>query len=295
MYNRTACAICNSSEFVPFLTCEDHSVSHEVFNIVSCARCGFKFTNPSPEPEHIGKYYQSEEYISHSDTRKGLIARMYHIVRDYTLAGKLSLIKKYVPRGTILDFGCGTGMFLRKCLGDGWIGTGVEPDSGAAKIASSSGAVIHSSLSQVQVPKKFDVITLWHVLEHVSDLKGTMEWFKEHLAATGVLIVAVPNHLSLDAEHYHKFWAAYDVPRHLHHFSPDTIKLLGEKSGFKMMLQIPMKFDSFYVSMLSEKYMNGRVRYPQAFLNGIKSNLKAARTGNYSSLIYVFTHNKSVD
>jgi len=288
MYNYSYCPVCKSTSFSPFLTCEDYTVSHEKFSIVTCDGCGFKFTNPIPDVDKLGKYYKSEEYISHSDTRKGLIAQLYHWVRSYTLSTKLRLVSRYVPRGTLLDFGCGTGMFLRKCHTSNWKTVGVEPDDAAVQIAARSGAEIHSSLSSISGDTHFNAITLWHVLEHVPQLGGTLAWFHEHLQQDGVLIIAVPNHKSFDSLHYGPFWAAYDVPRHLYHFDPSSLSELAKKAGFKLVDQLPMKFDSFYVSLLSEKYQAGRTRYLHAFITGLRSNFKARRSGNYSSLIYIF-------
>lgn len=291
MYNYTNCPVCKSQSFDPFLTCEDHTVSHEKFNIVSCNQCQFKFTNPIPDISGLGDYYKSEDYISHSNTKKGVISRLYHLVRNYTLKGKLKLVSSHVSRGTILDYGCGTGMFLDVCQTAGWRAIGMEPDSGARKIARDMNLKVHpdkNDISKSYLNEKFDAITLWHVLEHVTDLEETLNWFKAKLNRDGVLIIAVPNHTSFDAKHYQEFWAAYDVPRHLYHFEPNTITQLLSTYGFTLVEKLPMKFDSFYVSMLSEKYVKGSIRYLNAFLNGLKSNLKAKDAGEYSSVIYVF-------
>jgi SAM-dependent methyltransferase len=293
MFNYTSCPSCKKSKFSKFITCEDFTVSHEKFDIVSCDNCGFKFTNPIPELSQLGNYYKSEDYISHSDTKKGVISKLYHAVRNRTLKQKIKLMDQYVSRGTILDYGCGTGMFLSVCKSEGWKTLGMEPDEGARKMAQKGGLKIMGSnkeLLQDASNLKFDAITLWHVLEHVTDLNETLSTFKSSLKPEGVLIIAVPNHLSFDARHYEQFWAAYDVPRHLYHFEPKTMENLLKGFGFRLVKTNPMKFDSFYVSMLSEKYKTGSVRYLKAFMNGLESNLKAKSSGNYSSLIYVFKH-----
>lgn len=288
MVNYTHCPICNNSSFSCFLTCEDHTVSHEKFNIVSCDSCQFKFTNPIPELTRLGDYYKSEDYISHSNTKKGIVPTLYHSVRKFTLKQKLALVSRFVPRGTILDFGCGTGMFLKHCIENKWSGTGIEPDSGARKLAGESGAKIYPDKESLGNSIEFDAITLWHVLEHVPDLNETLKYFQTQLKTQGVLIIAVPNHFSADAEHYKEHWAAYDVPRHLYHFSPASLIRLCESHGFTYVEQKPMLFDSFYVSMLSEKYQTGSINYLKAFSQGLRSNLKAQSTGHYSSLIYIF-------
>lgn len=291
MYNRTECPICNGNSFQLFLTCKDYTVSKFDFTIVSCNSCGFKFTNPIPPADKLGDYYQSEEYISHSNTKKGLIANLYHFVRSYTLKGKLKYISLFKSQGSLLDYGCGTGMFLSTAKQNGWKVIGLEPDSGAANIASSQiGKVFHNIQDlSAELPKlKVDVISLWHVLEHVNDLNETLLYFKSILNSDGILIIAVPNYCSYDATYYKEFWAAYDVPRHLYHFDKQSMIKLLSKFDFELVETKGMKFDSFYVSLLSEKYKHGRTRYLPAFLIGLLSNLKAFKNNNYSSIIYTF-------
>lgn len=293
MHNITHCPICQSNKFSPFITCKDFTVSHSNFNIVSCNDCGFKFTNPRPSDDIIGSYYKSEDYISHSNTNKGIIHKLYHTVRSYTLKKKLSLLNNYVSRGSILDFGCGTGMFLSVCKKAGWNTYGFEPDIDARKIAVSNGNNISQDFDSLQKTTEnisFSAITLWHVLEHVSDLPNTLKYFKVHLKPDGVLLIAVPNYKSFDADYYKEFWAAYDVPRHLYHFDVDSISLLLSNYGFSLLESIPMKFDSFYVSMLSEKYKSGSINYLKSFYIGLKSNLLSKNNNSYSSTIYVFKH-----
>lgn len=293
MLNLEKCIVCGSSQFEPFLVCKDYTVSQENFNIVSCKSCGFKFTNPRPENSVIGDYYKAEEYVSHSNTTKGVVNKLYHSVRNYTLKQKLKLISSYVSRGTMLDYGCGTGMFLNVCKNDGWETYGMEPDDNARKMSIEKGLDVFSDKDKVSnriADKKFNAITLWHVLEHVTDMEATLSFFKSKLNDDGVLIIAVPNHVSYDAQYYKEFWAAYDVPRHLHHFDINSMTSLVEKAGFKFKESKPMKFDSFYVSMLSEKYKTGSVNLVKAFLVGLTSNFKAKDTHSYSSTIYIFKH-----
>lgn len=287
------CLVCGSDSFEPFLVCKDYTVSQENFNIVSCKSCGFKFTNPRPENSVIGDYYKAEEYVSHSNTTKGVVNKLYHSVRNYTLKQKLKLISSYVSRGTMLDYGSGTGMFLNVCKNDGWETYGMEPDDNARKMSIEKGLDVFSDKDKVSdriADKKFNAITLWHVLEHVTDMEATLSFFKSKLNNDGVLIIAVPNHVSYDAQYYKEFWAAYDVPRHLHHFDINSMTSLVEKAGFKFQESKPMKFDSFYVSMLSEKYKTGSVNLVKAFLVGLTSNFKAKDTHSYSSTIYIFKH-----
>jgi SAM-dependent methyltransferase len=285
------CPCCNSTQFEPYIKCKDYTVSGETFAIVSCRNCNFKFTNPRPENSVLGNYYKSEDYISHSNTSKGIISKLYHLVRNYTLKGKIRLVSRHVSRGTILDYGCGTGMFLNVCKESGWDAYGMEPDSGARKIASEMELKTFpdkSALKNELRATKLNAITLWHVLEHVTDLEETLSFFRDQLDPAGILIIAVPNYTSYDAKHYQEFWAAYDLPRHLYHFEVNTVSRLLQPYGFKLAETCPMKFDSFYVSMLSEKYKTGSIKYLSAFIQGLRSNLKAKQAKDYSSVIYVF-------
>jgi 2-polyprenyl-3-methyl-5-hydroxy-6-metoxy-1,4-benzoquinol methylase len=291
MYNYTNCPVCKGQNFTPFLSCKDHTVSQDVFNIITCTDCNFKFTNPIPNVSDLGSYYKSEDYISHSDTKKGIVSRLYHLVRAHTLKKKLALVSSYVSRGTIMDYGCGTGMFLNVCQDAGWRSFGMEPDSGARKIAKDMKLKVYESrevLDFAHKEERIDAITLWHVLEHIVDLDDTLKFFKSKLSKDGVLIIAVPNYTSHDAKYYGEFWAAYDVPRHLYHFEEKSLSQLLSSYGFKLETTLPMKFDSFYVSMLSEKYKTGSINFISAFLRGLISNIKAKSSSEYSSVIYVF-------
>jgi len=288
------CIVCGSNDFEPFLICKDFTVTQDNFKIVSCKSCNFKFTSPRPPSTEIGKYYKSEEYISHSNTKTGLIHKLYHWVRSYTLIKKLQLVMQYsVKQGTILDFGCGTGAFLSVCKKNNWTVFGIEPDLDARKIAfqdnkiSSAGSIMEFNNKFPE--QKFDAITMWHVLEHIHNIDELFSFLQQCLNPKGVLIVAVPNCASYDAKKYKEFWAAYDLPRHLYHFTPKDIRALFEAREYKQARVLPMIFDSFYVSMLSEKYKFGKISYSKAFFSGLRSNLKANKTGlEFSSQIYVF-------
>jgi predicted SAM-dependent methyltransferase len=281
------CPVCKGVHFEHFITCKDYTVSQESFNIVSCKACNFKFTNPRPSDSEIGKYYKSEDYVSHSDTRKGLINRLYHAVRTRTLKQKLGLISQYVSRGTILDYGCGTGMFLKTCANAGWKSYGFEPDPDAKKLAEVKGLSVATS-KQTLGENKYDIISLWHVLEHITDLDETLQFFSKNISDNGRLIIAVPNYTSADAKHYKEFWAGYDVPRHIYHFEINTLRKLLGSFGFVLQETKPMVFDSYYVSMLSEKYKTGFIQYLKAFISGFRSNSLAKDPSQYSSVIYVF-------
>lgn len=284
-----ACPVCAGTSFSPFLSCKDYLVSDKTFAIQSCDQCGFRMTNPRPDAASIGQYYKSDAYISHNDSGGGIIDTVYKGVRSYTLRSKLALINSLAKRpGNLLDVGCGTGSFLETCQAAGWTISGMEPDDDARRIASEKlKTPIAERLTDVSA-NKYDVITLWHVLEHIADLESTITRFHQLLSDSGSLLIAVPNSDSYDAKVFGQYWAAYDVPRHLHHFTPTTIKPLFAKNGFTLMAQKPMPFDAFYISMLSTRYQIGRTDYVKSFLTGLASNRQARRTGDWSSLIYIF-------
>lgn len=287
------CPICNSSKFTHFLNAKDYTVSNTIFQIVKCSDCGFKFTNPVPGLEEIGEYYKSNDYVSHSDTQSGIINYLYQLVKKFALRSKGKDILKWsnLKTGNLLDFGAGTGAFLFEMSGRGWQVVGIEPSEDARKLAKSNYNLLLLDPNEINKLNTnfFDVITLWHVLEHVHDLKPTILTLKKLLKKNGKIIIAVPNSDAKDAEIYKEFWAAYDVPRHLYHFSSDSMKTLLSEFGIKIIQRKLMPFDSFYVSMLSEKYKNGgTLGYFRAFINGLNSNLAANNDlCKSSSLIYV--------
>lgn len=270
-----------------FLTVKDHSVSKEIFDLYYDETLDMLITSPQPDLENLGKYYESEDYISHTDNKRSLFEKAYHFVKNIALKNKLNLINGEQSRkGRILDIGAGTGDFLLTAKNDGWDTVGVEPSERAKNIAIQKGISFVNEISALE-NNSFDVITMWHVLEHVPNLELQIQELKRLLKPTGTLIVAVPNFKSYDAQHYQTFWAAYDVPIHFWHFSKKAIKSLFEKVDIKLEKVLPMKFDSFYVSLLSEKYKTGKMNYISAFFIGLKSNLKASSTKEYSSHIYV--------
>ncbi len=291
METLTNCPVCNSTLFTPFMSCVDHTVSRETFNIVKCKACSFKYTNPRPTEDQLGPYYKSEEYVSHSNTKKGFINSTYQYVRKYTLLKKLQLVSKYYRTGKILDIGCGTGEFLNTCKLAKWDTTGIEPDVDARNMAISNFGLNVKPESEINSLQdaSFDIISMWHVLEHVPRLNERLDDLNRLIKPNGVIIVAVPNCDSFDAKFYRENWAAYDVPRHLYHFTPKDIELLFKNHGLKMYKVLPMVFDSFYVSMLSEKIKTGKTNLLRSTWNGFLSNLFALKSGKvYSSQIYLF-------
>lgn len=287
------CPVCNHRELIPHLECEDHLVSHRKFAVVVCPECGMGMTQDVPAPEHIGSYYKSENYISHSDTKKGLVNTLYHQVRALMLKRKQKLVEQQTDggRGTILDIGCGTGYFLGHMKKQGWRVHGTEPDADARAIASKLlGEEVWDSPGLFDLgPYTCDVITMWHVLEHVYELAEYLRQMHSILKSGGSLIVAVPNYTSYDAGVYQEKWAAYDVPRHLWHFSPRAIVRLIEPYGFEFETRKRMPFDSFYIAMVSEKYRNSGLGLVKGMMHGGMSFVRSlADIEQSSSLIYVF-------
>lgn len=274
-----------------FLKVKDHSVSGEEFDLVFNQHLDILETFPQPKADKLPEYYKSEDYISHTDTRRNLLEQVYHIIRKRALKKKLSLINSFQNETkNLLDIGCGTGDFLKTAKENNWKVSGIEPNPDARKIANSKTKNSVYDIAQLLEfePNSFDVITLWHVLEHLPNLDEHLQIFNRLLKLNGHLVIAVPNFKSYDAEYYKSFWAAYDVPRHLWHFSQTGMKRLVEKLGFNLQTNRPMMFDAFYVSLLSEKYKRGFMNPFMAFWIGLRSNLKANRSGEHSSVIYVF-------
>lgn len=281
----------NSNKKV-YISCKDFSVSKETFDLVLNSDLEMLETFPQPSLDMLGSYYESSDYISHTDSKETIIDKVYQLVKKYTLSKKLQLIDSFKTSSKrLLDVGCGTGDFLSLCSTYNWEVVGVEPNSKAQKLASeklnNSSVLVNDLLELNDSAEKFDVITLWHVLEHVPNLEEYITKLKSLLKPNGVLLIAVPNFNSFDAKHYKQYWAAFDVPRHLWHFSQKSIELLFAKHKMKVEKTLPMKFDSFYVSLLSEKYKDGKGNFIKAFFIGLWSNLRALRSNEYSSLIYV--------
>jgi 2-polyprenyl-3-methyl-5-hydroxy-6-metoxy-1,4-benzoquinol methylase len=286
------CPVCNSNQTYFSLKVKDHSVSGEYFEIFECRRCSLRITKDPPTEDKIGRYYQSEDYISHSNTRKGLVNSIYHLVRTRTLDTKYRLIEKKtgIKRGLHLDIGAGTGAFVQYMNQHGWGSVGIEPDEKAREQAeiNHQTKLLPSEGLESFSPESFDAISLWHVLEHVHDLYPYLHQIKKILKPAGLVFIAVPNYTSFDAMKYGANWAAYDVPRHLYHYSPTSMRWLLKDAGFQMKIILPMWWDSFYISLLSEKYAGSHATMLNGFLTGTLSNMKAFNDKEKcSSLIYI--------
>jgi SAM-dependent methyltransferase len=284
------CPVCGSAKFEQVLQAKDYTVSESIFGISECNSCKHRFTNPVPDQDEIGPYYKSDNYVSHTNTSKGLIFRLYQMVRKITLRSKRKLVasETSLSKGKHLDIGSGAGAFLAAMKTAGWNSLGLEPDPDAREVALRDFQVEARPVEELYQfeADQFDAITMWHVLEHVHDLQGYMKKMHAILKKDGRIFIAVPNYTSKDAEKYQEKWAAYDVPRHLYHFCPNSMKALLKVNGFKLLKIKRMPFDSFYVCMLSEKNTGGGM--VAALWNGLMSYFAAV--GNKercSSLIYV--------
>lgn len=287
------CPICNGKGFIPFIKCKDFTVSHETFQIVKCNNCNFKFTNPRPREIDIGRYYESDDYISHSNSKKGLFNTMYQIIRKRALKKKVKLIESFGSNSKILlDIGCGTGEFLNAANKEGWQVKGLEPSESARKYGINNYGLSVDKLDAISMLQKdsYNVITMWHVLEHVPNLHETISQLKTILKDNGTLLIAVPNCSANEERIYKEFWAAYDLPRHLNHFTKETMFKAMEINNLNIFKVLPMPFDSYYISMLSEKYLGAGLlkMATKGFWNGWKSNYAASKDiTKSSSLIYL--------
>lgn len=288
------CPICSDDRIYRELSVKDYTVSLERFDVWECKNCSLRFTQNVPVAQEIGRYYQSENYISHSDTHKGLVNNLYHKVRRRTLIEKRKLVQKETrqKKGNLLDIGAGTGAFLNTMKQAHWTFTGLEPDETARnKAAQLYNLNLKKDEEFLSLPaESFDAITMWHVLEHVHALHQYIQQLKVLLKPDGKIFIAVPNYTSFDAQYYKEFWAAYDVPRHLYHFSPKAMRGLLAQHELKLNKIKPMWYDSVYVSMLSEQYKTGASHAVNALFFGFISNLKAVfNTARCSSIIYVIS------
>ncbi|HHN47427.1 MAG TPA: class I SAM-dependent methyltransferase [Bacteroidales bacterium] len=286
------CQVCENKILREFLQLRDYFLSQEEFTLLKCLNCGLLHTIPRPAKEEVGSYYNSKDYTSHNNTKLSLKNILYRKARYYALSRKLKFIKKYSSHGKILDIGSGTGEFLNFCKKNGWETLGIEPNKAARDFSIRNyGLKILESEQYLRTEKtSFEVISMWHVLEHLENPVEQFAMNRELLKENGLLVVALPNYESWDARYYGKFWAAYDVPRHLFHFPEKAVLWLAQKTGFTFLEKQPLKLDAFYISLLSEKYAHGKMNYFRAFFNGLRSNQKA-KTGKfgYSSWVYLMT------
>ncbi|MDD3739099.1 MAG: class I SAM-dependent methyltransferase [Lentimicrobiaceae bacterium] len=284
------CPICNNNKLSEWLKTKDYFLTDEEFVITQCESCGFKFTNPQPEEENLYKYYETENYISHSQkNQSGIISKLYNFVKIFNTKSKYKTIKKYIDKGSLLDIGAGNGYFANYMKTKNWQVDGVEPNITARKYAQDNFLIElkdEDFLDETE-HKKYDVITMWHVLEHVSKLSERITQISRLIKNNGKIFIAVPNINSKDAEFYKKYWAGLDTPRHLWHFSEKDIKNLLQNTDLQLIKTKGLKFDSFYISIMSEKNINKKGNIFRAIYIGLISNLFYAKKRGYSSMIYI--------
>ena len=291
--NIKECPLCGNTEFKHEGSSKDFYASGEHFDLMSCKSCGFKFTQNAPVESEMGAYYDSPDYISHTNIKLGMMNILYHNVRRHMLKRKASLVQReaHYHKGRLLDIGTGTGYFAITMKLRGWKVQAIEKSESARQFALDNFEleVLPDDALNKFAPKSFDVITLWHVMEHIEHLNELWDRLHELLDDKGTLIVAVPNSESYDARQYGENWAAYDVPRHLWHFTPVTMKKFAEKHGFTMRNRLPMPYDAFYVSILSEKNQKKNFSFIRGMWTGTKAAIQSlGKKELSSSLIYIF-------
>jgi SAM-dependent methyltransferase len=289
MITITKCKICNNEDFKQFSSTKDYFFSGESFSLSQCIKCGFVFTNPIPDKEIISKYYKTDKYFSHDIENKGLMGKLYKIVRDWNLGNKSRLINKYKTGGKVLDIGCGTGEFLNHMKNKGFLVSGIEPEPKARNFAIKKYGldIMNEDRLENLSNDNFDIISMWHVLEHVYNINARLKKIHDLLDNDGYFFNALPMIDSPDSKKFGKYWAGLDVPRHLHHFSTNTFQRLASNNGFKVIDKYPMKFDSYFVSLLSHQAKKNSLAPVRGFYDGFISNLKADKNKNYSSMIFV--------
>lgn len=286
-----ACPYCQNPVSTPYISLKDDFLTKEPFEIVECSACHLLYTTPRPDTDHIGAYYESDEYLSHQENKSGLVPSIYEAVKSVNIKRKVKLATQELPIGSLLDIGCGVGDFLLAVSKTGWNIAGIEPSEHAKAIASQR--LGFTPLDPTQTCElsdaSFDVITMWHVLEHVDQLHEQLHQLERLLKPGGRLVIALPNYQSYDANYYREHWAAWDVPRHLNHFSKETLTHIVQDFHFKFIDFHGLKWDSYYISYLSERYLGHRAPLLKGAYRGFVSNLKAHQSGMYSSLVYRFT------
>lgn len=283
------CPVCGHEEFTLFLKTRDFFLTQEEFSLDQCSTCNFVFTNPIPTLSSLSKYYDSPDYLSHTANSYSIKGEIYKIFRRINIKKKFKYVDHLAKGKSILDIGCGTGELLNYFQKMGWDTMGIEPNPSARTFAKKSYQLQiydEESLSNLK-ENSFNVISMWHVLEHVPDLSGRMEQVKRLLQKDGLLLIALPNLDSPDAIKYGPHWAGLDVPRHLYHFTQETFEVLLKAHNMELIRSIPMKFDAYYVSLLSENYLKKSLAFIPALLNGFRSNFRARKENNYSSMIFV--------
>lgn len=288
------CPWCDSEKAQINLWLKDEFLTKEDFHICECLNCGLLYTTPRPPKEKIGAYYKSDEYYSHQENKKGFIPKLYEAVKKTNLKHKYHLATEGIKTGKLLDIGCGVGDFIHTAEKKGWLCTGIEPSEDAKKIAQNriKAEIFDSASLEQLLNQSFDVITMWHVLEHVDNLRWQMEQLQRIIKPKGKIVIAVPNYKSYDAQFYKEQWAAYDVPRHLNHFNKTTLVNIFKSKGLQLIKTEKLIWDAYYISYMSEQYKNHKLPLLKGAYRGLMSNCMARRSGEWSSMVYVFEPQK---
>lgn len=252
-----SCIVCGESKSSKFYESVQNRLNiEESFKIAECENCGFKFLNPRPNINSIEKYYDVEKYHPHKISEESLVDKIYLKVRNINISTKKKLLNKLSPQDkTLLDIGCGTGEFLEAMRNDSWTVTGIETAKEARDMANRDGIKVYDNLNNIG--QQFNIITMWHVLEHIHDVPKLMDNLNRLLTENGYLIIAVPNIDSTDAKFYKENWIALDTPRHLYHFTPKDISALFNKHNFEVkQITNRLFFDVWYNALLSAQHLS---------------------------------------
>lgn len=287
----TNCIVCGSTDFSEKRSIQDWLVSNETFSLKECHTCSFRFVSDPPAAEDAGAYYETEEYVEHSDNRDGIINRMYHVGRKWMMNYKLKMLKRYSTGTSILDVGSGAGYFLNFMKQNGYQTNGIEISAKAvANCKEKYGieAFSPSDFMEQTVPGKYDLITMWHVFEHVYQYDEYFKSFENYLTKDGALVIAMPNYYCLEEKHYKNYWNGYDVPRHLWHFTPDTFPRFAADRGFEVVKMHNLPLDPFYNCMISASYKKSPTFLPFTAFVGLLSSIRALFSfQRSSSVVYI--------
>jgi len=284
------CPWCDSDKAQINLWLKDEFLTKEDFHICECLNCGLLYTMPRPDKDHIGAYYKSEDYYSHKENTKGFVPKLYERIKKNNLKNKYQLATKGLSVGKMLEIGCGVGDFLHTAEEHGWECIGVEPSEEAKAIATkrTKASILSSEELESLADEQFDLITMWHVLEHVDDLRWEMDQLQRLIKPHGRIVIAVPNYKSYDGQYYKEHWAAYDVPRHLNHFNRTVLTKMFKTKGLELKKMDKLKWDAYYISYMSEQYRIHSLPLVRGAFRGLISNSKARKSGEWSSLVYIF-------
>ena len=248
------CIICSSESTSPFLMINDRLANiKEDFQLVKC-ECGLVYLNPRPKFENIKKFYQSHEYDPHKNLKNNFRDKTYKIVQKLTLKWKHKIITSFITTGALLDIGGGRGAFAKFMKEKGWE---VTLQENFGKIDKRINGLHHiKKLEELDCSDKFDVITLWHSLEHIHDIHALFNKINKFLNPVGILLIAVPNINAPERKFYNKNWAPYDAPRHLYHFNLSSLTLLCSNYGYEIVQKFSLYQDTPYNILLSIKNYN---------------------------------------